>query len=469
MYRSKALWTLLAVGLALRLIYGLAQDPLGPYGPTGGDDPWYLANALALVTDAPGGTVIHGISTTVSMLGQPPVFFIAAGIPQALLPPGAAVVAIRILHALATTAVALFAFGLAVRLVEGVPKADARLARRAGLIAAAALALSPALILEAAQVKTESLFVFFVTGGVWAYVEAVVRDRTSLPGPLSAGEGMNRTAVAGARHGVPRSSARWFALAGLLLGLATLTRAVFLAFPLALVVFTVAALGGRTGWKRALLLLAVYAAVVGSWTAYNLARYQRFVLAGEGLPAFFYHGVTGWDDPAQVDQRLEEARDPDSADSPTQSDYVDAAGEAIRADVGGYLARRLGELGGALLQPHNTELFPGESLRAMAAGWWANDRTPGGLAALTRADGFWPKLLLYVVHYTGLVLGAAGALLTWRSWRVGRPMLGYIAYTLLVHLFLFALPRYLFPFTPFVWVFAAAAVAAASSKLKVES
>ncbi len=466
MYRSKALWALLAVGLALRLAWGLAQDPLGPYGPTGGDDPWYLANALALVTDAPSGTVIHGIETAVSMLGQPPVFFIAAGIPQALLPPGPAVVAIRILHALATTAVALFAFGLAVRLVEGVPKADARTARRAGLIAAAALALSPALILESAQVKTESLFIFFVTGGLWAYVEAVVRERTSPPGPLSVGEGEDTalTRLPPLPQGGGVRAVRWFVLAGVLLGLATLTRAVFLAFPLALVVFTVFALGWRAGWKRVLLLLAVYAAVVGSWTAYNLARYQRFVIAGEGLPAFFYHGVTGWDDPAQVDQRLQEGLGPAESGSSGQSDYVDAAGAAIRADIGGYLARRLGELGGALLQPHNTELFPGESLRTMAADWWTTDRTPGGLAALTRADGFWPKLLLYVVHYTGLLLGAAGVLLTWRSWRAGRPMLGYIAYTLLVHLFLYALPRYLFPFTPLVWVFAAAGAASVLSR-----
>ncbi len=191
MYRSRTLWLLLALGLALRLLYGLAQDPLAPYGSTGGDDTWYLANALALVTNAPPGTAINGINTDIATLGQPPVFFIAAGIPQALLPPGPAVVALRVVHALATTAVAFFGFGLAVRLMLGMPHTNEPVARRAGLIAAAALVLSPVLILESAQVKTESLFVCFVTGGMWAYVEALARSPH--PQPLSLRASRERT------------------------------------------------------------------------------------------------------------------------------------------------------------------------------------------------------------------------------------------------------------------------------------
>lgn len=480
MVRSRALWIILALGLTLRLLYGLAQDPLIPYGTTGGDDPWYLANALALVTDAPPGTAFNGISTYIANLGQPPVFFLAAGIPQALLQPGPAVQVLRAVQALATTAVAFFACGLAVRLVEGLPGGTTRGAHTAGLIAALALALSPALIIEAAQVKTESLFLFFVTGGIWAFVEATVRSRgpqrltssndlTPQP-PLRHGEG-------GARHALPLPSsspfgrsevARWL-LAGVLLGLATLTRAVFLAFPLALVVFALFALGWRAGWKRALLLLVTYSVVVLSWTAYNLVRYQRVVIAGEGLASFVYLGAAGWDDPDRVDEQLTETLGAAENGTRSQGDFLNAAGSTIGADLPGYLSRRLGELGGAIFQPHNVPVFGGESLRALVGDWWRNDRSMTGFASVTQGDAFWPKLLLYVVHYTGLLLGAAGVFLTWRSWRAGLPMLGFIGYILLVHLFLLALPRYLFPITPFLWVFAGGALALVSSKLKAEN
>jgi 4-amino-4-deoxy-L-arabinose transferase-like glycosyltransferase len=466
-YRSRALGLLLALGLALRLMYGLAQDPLAPYGRTGGDDPWYLANALALVTNAPPGTSIHGIPTDVRGLNQPPVFFLAAGTAQALLPPGPAVVALRIVHALATTAVALFGFGLAARLVGGLADASPRRARRAGLIAAGALALSPALILESAQVKTESLYLFFVTGGVWAYVEAVMRSRGPHPRPLAhepqtPAPTRTQTSPPNPLSNLERGSMgwawRWWLLAGALLGLATLTRAVFLLFPLALAAFTPVALGWRPGWKAALALMGIYAAVVLSWSVYTYARYERIVIAGAGLPSFLYIGATGWDDPAEVDQRLEEALGPADDGSRSAGDFLNAAGSAIGADVPGYIARRLGELGGALLQPHNVEVFAGASLRGMALQWWETDRSLGGLFGLTQGDSFWPKLLLYGFHVTAWIAGIAGMVLTRQHWLVAVPLLGFIAYTLLIHLFLLALPRYLFPVMPFVWVFAAAAL-----------
>lgn len=485
MLRWRALWLILALGLALRLICGLTQDPLVPYGPTGGDDPWYLATALALVTDAPRGAVVGGFPADITNLGQPPVFFLAAGLPQLLLPPGPAVQALRVVQALATTAVAFFACGLAVRLVEGLPGDSTRRARLAGLIAAGALAFSPALVLESAQVKTESLFIFFVTGGVWAYVEAIARNRgphSPTPSPLEEGEHNGPTPhpplheeqenharrIPSPVERGPGREVLWWLLAGLLLGLATLTRAVFLAFPLALVVFALFALGWRAGWKRALLLLVIYAAVVLSWTAWNLVRYQRLVIAGEGLASFVYLGATGWESPEQVDQRLTDQLGAPEGGTRDQGDYLDAAGSSIGADLPGYLARRVGELSSAILQPHNVTVYSGESLRALVTSWWTNELGPDGLAALLQGDAFWPKLLLYVVHYAGLLLGAAGIFLTWRSWRAGLPMLGYIGYTLLVHLVLLALPRYIFPITPFLWVFAAAALALVRQKHTAE-
>jgi hypothetical protein len=70
-----------------------------------------------------------------------------------------------------------------------------------------------------------------------------------------------------------------------------------------------------------------------------------------------------------------------------------------------------------------------------------------------------PKLVIYVFHLAGLILGAVGIWLYRRAWRVALPLTGFILYTTLVHLVLMATPRYIFPVELCWWVFAAAALA----------
>ncbi len=94
----------------------------------------------------------------------------------------------------------------------------------------------------------------------------------------------------------------------------------------------------------------------------------------------------------------------------------------------------------------------------MAAQWLRTDRSIGGLAALLTDTTFWPKLILYIFHYLALIFGAVGIVLTLRDWRKFVPLSGFIVYTLLLHLFLLVVPRYLFPMMPFMWVFAAVAM-----------
>ena len=115
------------------------------------------------------------------------------------------------------------------------------------------------------------------------------------------------------------------------------------------------------------------------------------------------------------------------------------------------------ELAEAYLQPYGTTFFQGASLREQAVDWLQTDRSAGGLVALTQGEAFWQKLALYLFHYTALVAGLVGIWRTRRRWQVGLPMLGVIAYFTLVHLVLYAQPRYLFPMEVFWWVFAAAA------------
>jgi hypothetical protein len=215
------------------------------------------------------------------------------------------------------------------------------------------------------------------------------------------------------------------------------------------------------GWRRAALLLAVYALVVSTWTVYNLARWNRFVVAGEGLFAFLYVGATGWDGPEAVDERLLDAQPtPEATEEapPRQPDFAEAASEAITSDISGYIRHRVSELAGAYLQPNGTLFFPGESLRELALNWLREDRSVSGWIALTQGDSFWQKLAIYVLHYTALIFGLVGMWRTRRNWRIALPMIGFILYTTLIHLFLLALPRYIFPTMVFWWVLAAAGI-----------
>ena len=448
----RLLFVILIAALILRLAYALAQDPLRPYENTGGDTRWYLANAYALVTDAPSQTVVNGIPTEISSLEQPPVFFILTGLPQVWFDPAGATTAIRVLQVLMSTATCFFAYKMAWLLLSPHPqplslrereesdnlRALGRRANIAGLIAAAALAFSPAFFMEAADIKTETIFIFFVAAGIWLYLEAIMREERRIT---------------------------LLILAGIMLGLATLTRAVFLLFPLALVVYLVMV---RGGWRRAVLLLVVYVLVVSTWTVYNLAHWNRFVVAGEGLFAFLYVGATGWDDPEIVDQRLlGTLPTPEATEeaTPPQPDFAQAASDAITSDIPGYVRRRVGELAGAYLQPHGTLFFPGESLRELTANWLRDNRSISGLIALTQGNSFWQKLTLYVLHYTALTFGLISMWRTRRNWHIALPMIGYILYITLIHVFLYALPRYIFPTMVFWWVFAAAGIVGLSKKV----
>jgi hypothetical protein len=449
-----------ALALVLRLLYVVSLDPLEAYNPAvGSDSAWYLTNAYALVAgqDRPNPVTGETTVTDVSRLSSPPLYFVFIGLPQVVLSPASAVIAIRVMQAVLSAAVTLFGAGLAYRLTGR---------ESAGVIAAFALALHPALILESGQLLTETLYIFLVTGGLYFYVEAAAAERVRV---------------------------RPLLLAAVLFGLAALTRAVFVAFPLLLAAHLWWTLHSPVAGSRQTsttlfaqppsgdenhalpsardmrgriiaIFLLTFAAVVLTWTAYSVIRWNRFVIAGEGLPAFLYIGAAGWDDPEAVDAQLAAQLGEENLE-PTSEDFVEAAGQTILADPIRYVGRRVGELSEAMLQPHGTTLFGGESLRDLALRWLRDDRTLNGLLSLTQGDFFWYKLGLYLVHYVGLLAGLIGL---WRCRRspATAPMFAFILYTTLVHLALLALPRYLFPTMVIWWVFAAGAM---SRKLKVQS
>jgi hypothetical protein len=241
----------------------------------------------------------------------------------------------------------------------------------------------------------------------------------------------------------------------LLLGLATLTRAVLLLFPVGLAIHWLLVRGWRKGWSQALLLLLIYSLVVGSWTLYVQVRYERWVIGAPSFSAFLFVGATEWAGPQGTDALLTEATGERLTEPDEQNQaYQEAALNSISANLLGWLGRRVSELIGAILQPHGTVAFPGPSLRDLAVEWWRGDRSVAGLQTVTQTEGFWPKLVIYLFHYGGILLGMISLWRSRRLWRRALPLVGLIVYTLLIHLLLLALPRYLFPLHPICWVMA---------------
>ncbi len=424
---GKALWAILIIAFVLRAAAGLSLDPAQPYIVAGNDSAWYLANGYTLIT---GDQPANGIVTKPETLEQPPIYFLFVGIPQALFAPESAIIVIRLLQSLVSAIVVYFVYRMAL-LIGG---------RGAGLTAAVITAIAPALVIEATQIKTETLYIFFLTGGIWALVEGISRSK----------QGASKTEAGNAVPLWGRSTA-WYVAAGDLFALAALTRAVFIAFPLLAAVVLLIIFGWRTGWRKILLVVMAYLSIMLVWTAYNFAAYQRVVFGGYGLMSFVYHGAAGWDGNRETDEQLGiTGAEGENADAI----IADAAQQAILSNIPAYLQHRVSELASAGLQPHATEYFGGESLKNLVVSWLQSDRSFSGLSAVVSAEAFWPKLTLYIFHFGALLFGAIGLIAARQQWRLWLPLVAFIVYTLAVHFVLYALPRYLFPMMPLWWTLA---------------
>jgi 4-amino-4-deoxy-L-arabinose transferase-like glycosyltransferase len=409
--RHKTVLLISLLALALRLIFILLIEPSPDF--KGGDANWYMFNGRELITTG----------KTPGPLQTAPVYPVALGIVQVLIPgessgrtlyTHAEMQTVRMIQAILGAAMIWFVYTLTRRLFSA----------RVGTLAAAILAISPALIVEAGNLTTESVFMFFLFGGLAVYGIAQ-----------------------------PDPAPRRLVWAGILFGLATLTRAVFLLFPLGLILHLW--LMHRPRWRRlAAALIVSYMLVVSTWTVYNWLTWQRFVIGGEGFLSFVYQGTTNKASPQALDEEL--GVSPDNAHQQRQDAMREGVKENILQNPVEWAGHRVKELAGAYIQPHNTNHFKGKSFRAAASDWLREDRTPGGLLDLTRIESFWPKLALYVFHFSGWLLGVGGLWIARRQWRSLFALYGLIGYFTAIHLVLLALPRYLFPTYPVFWVFAAA-------------
>lgn len=409
----------LLLAFILRLLFILGMDHGAPYRDTGGDARWYLANGYALFngldnTVLPDFGGIGDYPIALATLPTAPLYLLFVGFWQTTLPDQTAVFMIRLLQAVMSAATCYLIYRTA-RIVSG----DARV----GFLAAGTLAIHPAFIQETGQIATETLFIFLIAAALALYSGAIIN----------------------------KSPQRWQMITvAVLLALATLTRAVSILFPVGLALHLLISKRPRgVTWRvvftQAAVLLLIYTALASTWTIYNLARYNRLVIGAEGFASFLLYGALG---------NFDENREAVEAVGDTQEALVEEFTATVSSDPSGWLQRRVTELGRAYLQPHGTLFYSGDSLRDLLAAWWRDDRSISGLLALTGGDYFWQKFALYLLHFTALVGGLLGIIIMRKHWWLTLPLIGWIAYITLLHFFLTALPRYLFPMEAYWWVFA---------------
>ncbi len=403
--------TLAATALILRLFFVWVIEPAPNL--SGGDANWYMRTGHDLVTTG----------VTDGPMQPPPLYPIALGVVQVLISgspaPGsyythAELQTARTLQSVLGALLCVIVYWLGRRLFS----------ERVGRLTGGVLAISPALILDVGHIASENLMLPLFFGGLALYAYTLEHPT------------MRRMAAVGA-----------------LFGLATLTRAAVLAFPLLLVAHLF--LQARTHWRRwALALLLSYSALVSTWTVYNVIVWDRVVVGGEGILAFLYQGTRGQLSPYELDSELGISAENDREDRAQKlKEQVEAT---IFGDPLGWATYRAKELAKAYAQPHNTNHFGGPSIRSTAWAWLRTDRSLAGLRDIVRTRSFWPKFTLYIFHYAGLGLGLLGMIASRRRWKALLPLYGVVLYFSTLHFALLALPRYLFPTYAAFWLFAAA-------------
>jgi len=434
---SWLLSAILLLGFVMRVAYALDQPTLIQFtGATGGDSSGYLANGAGFFSGKEHGW-IRSIPFYISNLKPAPLYVLFVGIFQVFLPDHEAIIAIRLVQCLASIMTAYLANRLATRIAGSAS---------AGIVAAALLALHPAFIVEPSQIGTETLYIFFLAMGLWLYTEYVAGLSES------SGTSLHRVGPASV-----------LALSAAAFGLATLTRGVSMLFPLVLALHLIWLSRQRIldNWRhRCLLLLLVYTAMVSTWTLYNLVNWNRFVIVSDQLMGALWRGAESDDGaPEHNDSLLLEGVEVttpadcevDCKFEHATETYVNKIGEIVSADPGGYLALRVQELAYSILQPYGTTPFGDLSIVEAGRRWISEDRSLHGFIQVLQIEGFGIKLAFWIFHYIGIGFGLLGMFWSRKRWITAAPLAGFAFYTIAIHFFLLALPRYLFPIE-LVWL-----------------
>ncbi len=432
---SRWVWIILLAGLLLRLAYAAAQPTYTRHDlARGGDAGWYLTNGYGFFSGKAHGWV-QRTPFYIERLPTPPLYIIFAGLVQQFADIQTSVVLMRLLQCLASIATVYLAARICL-LITG--------DQRAVLAVAILAAFHPSLVIEPANIATETVYICFLALGFWLYMEYVTQAGFK---------------PAAARIG-PKAA---ISLTGMALALAALTRAVAVLFPFALVIHLL--LLGR--WRRldnwrslSLLLIVFYAAVVSTWTIYNVALWDRIVIVSDQLlPALWRGAETDDGSPAENDALLNPEALPNASDDchpdcryqhPAEL-YIERIRALAGADLAGFFARRSHELAASLIQPHGTTAFGQVSIRDAAGDMLRQGITAEGALEILKIEGFALKLAAWLFHLAAIGFGLHGMWLSRRRIELAGPLIAFALYTLAAHLFLLALPRYLFPLE-FIWL-----------------
>lgn len=431
----------LALALIIRvLVVATAFVSDDPYT---GDGPFYIKNAHQVwrlgIPSADNWKRQQAATTSVGPVY--PLFLVPYFhlIPDAN--PTAQVIAARLGQAAVDTATALLLYLIARRLFGwGV-----------GRVALVAQALDMRYVFAVGAIATETLFVMLMAAFMALYLAAT--DQEAM-GPY-----------------------RW---AGLVLGLAVLTRPVPVLFPLVLLLHAwlagrkVDAQRSRLLRRGVLWLIGVTLLTVAPWLARTAWVAHEFTPISDTAFVHLWRSSRPDGESISTDDALAEAAAEDTGydgfggENPHTegSEYLSAGLRNILDAPFAWLGRIAGETVRALLQPYGTVILtpPGAGVREALGDFLAGRATLGDVFAV---PGFWRRLLMWIWHLWGLVAGLAGAILALRrDWRRAFPLAAWAVYVILITAPLLVEPRYLFPAMFVLTVFAAYATVVAWQALR---
>jgi 4-amino-4-deoxy-L-arabinose transferase-like glycosyltransferase len=293
--------------------------------------------------------------------------------------------------------------------------------QRVARVALVAQALDARYIFMLGSVATETLFIALFAAFMLVYLRAAAQD----------GWGTYR-------------------LAGLILGVAVLTRPQPILFPALLAIHALLrpkerrrALGG-VAWLTGVMIL-----VIAPWTV------RTALISGELVPiansAFSHIWRSSREDGRELTGRaFAQAKAETLAygeeDVHTEGgEYLSAGVENILAAPGQWIGRMAGDTLGAYLQPYGTVMLVPRSevgARQVLADFLRGRASARDVLAI---PGLWRRLLMYVWHFWGLLGGLVGVVLAWREhWRRFFPLAAWIVYATAVAAPLLIEARYVF-------------------------
>lgn len=404
-FSKRFVWIVLALALLLRV--GVIFAAFFDAEPYSGDGAYYI-------TVARQPAHLGFVSPTVAVASIGPLYPIVLIPSFKLIPdtaPVAQVVSVRLLQATLDTLTIALVYLIARRIFgEGV-----------GRVVLVAQALDARYIFTAAVIATEVLFDLLFVAFMLLYLSA------SSQGKL-----------------------RSYCLAGLLLGLATLTRPVALLFPLALLIHAwLHPENRRRALAGAAWLLGTMVLVIMPWMVRTaIVKGEILPIADTAFSHLWLSSIEGGRDLGE--QAIYEAITDDVGQTEglqgyKESSLAKAGIKRILSAPSAWLGRVAKGILDSYLQPYGTVLLVprGDSARQVVQDFIQGEAS---LAEIFAIPGLWRRLLMYIWHYWGLLGGLAGLVLAWRErrWQI-LPLVLWIVYLTAVTSVLLIEPRYIFP------------------------